>query len=60
MKTQLVYRDTGNIQNGFKTVITAGFAEFPLDAELPDEKKIISLTDCYCFAALRSRRQLGA
>ncbi|WP_315922861.1 hypothetical protein [Mesorhizobium sp. SP-1A] len=44
MKTQLVYRDTGHIQNGFKTVITAGFAEFPLDAELPDEKKIISLT----------------
>lgn len=44
MKTQLVYRDTGHTQNGFKAVITAGFQEFPLDAELPDEKKIISLT----------------
>lgn len=44
MKTQLAYRDTGHIQNGFKTVITAGFAEFPSNEELPDEKKIISLT----------------
>lgn len=44
MKTQLVYRDTGHVQNGFKTVITVGLAEFPLDAELPDEKIIISIT----------------
>lgn len=44
MKTQLVYRDTGHVQNGFKTVITVGLQEFPLNAELPDEKKIISLT----------------
>lgn len=36
MKIQVAFRDTGHVENGFRTVIATGFVEFPDNADAPE------------------------